>query len=179
MWKVDALQFNDAAELVSPPAEAVTSLEPVGTSCPPGDWRGPLGLGTPRPTVASKGHTPDRGHNGRGTTTREGTAKMDAGATHPESRQAGQPAYVGDVFAAGVVSLLCAAVLYVSGLSRAIGVLVAVVGVATLLGAFSARRRRAWPSRPWLITVAVLLVGLVAYGVALLIYSALHPPVLV
>jgi len=75
--------------------------------------------------------------------------------------------------------LLCSAVLYVSGLSRAVGVVVAVVAVATLLGAFMARRSRAWPSRPWLITVAVLLVALVAYGVALLIYSALHPPVLV
>ena len=104
---------------------------------------------------------------------------MDAGATHPESRQAGQPAYVGHVFGAGVVLLLCAAVLYVSGLSRAVGVVVAVVAVATLLGAFIARREGAWPSRPWLITVAVLLVALVAYGVALLTYSALHPPVLV
>ena len=104
---------------------------------------------------------------------------MDAGATQAESRQAGQPAYVGPVFGAGVVLMLCAAVLYISGLSRAVGVVVAVVGVATLLGAFMARRRRAWPSRPWLITVAVLLVALVAYGVALLIYSALHPPVLV
>ena len=100
---------------------------------------------------------------------------MDAGATYPESRQAGQPAYV-------VVLLLCAAILYVSGLSRAVGVVVAVVvvvAVATLLGAFMARREGAWPSRPWLITVAVLHVALVAYGVALLIYSALHPPVLV
>ena len=103
---------------------------------------------------------------------------MDAGATYPESRQAGQPAYVGHVFGAGVVLLLCAAILYVSGLSRAVGV-VAVVAVATLLGAFIARREGAWPSRPWLITVAVLLVALVAYGVVLLIYSALHPPVLV
>jgi hypothetical protein len=81
------------------------------------------------------------------------------------------------VVGAGVVLLLCAAVLYVSGLSRAVGVVVAVVAVATLLGAFVARRR-AWPSRPWLIAVAVLLVALVAYGVALFVYNALHPPVL-
>lgn len=73
---------------------------------------------------------------------------MGSGSTHPQSRQAGQPAYVGHVFGAGVALLLCAAVLYVSGLSRAVGVVVAFVGIATLLGAFMARRRRSWPSRP-------------------------------
>jgi VIT1/CCC1 family predicted Fe2+/Mn2+ transporter len=104
---------------------------------------------------------------------------MDSGMTHQESRQAEQPAYVGQVFGAGVVLLLWAAVLYVSGLSRAVGVVVAAVGVATLLGAFVARRRRAWPSRAWLIAVAVLLLALVAYGVALLIDSANYPPIAV
>jgi uncharacterized membrane protein HdeD (DUF308 family) len=64
-------------------------------------------------------------------------------------------------------------------LSRAIGVAVAVVGCATVIGAFVTRRRMAWPSRPWLITVAALLVVLMAYGVGLLIYGVSHPPVTV
>ena len=106
----------------------------------------------------------------------------DSVATQAGSRQAGQPAFIRPVFAAGVVLLLCAAVLYVSELSRGVGGVggvVAVVGGATILGAYVARRRRAWPSRPWLIAVAVLLVALMSYGVALLIYGASHPPVTV
>ena len=89
----------------------------------------------------------------------------------------GLPAYVRQVLAAGAALLLCAAVLYVSGLSRAVGVVVAGLGAATILGASVAYRAKAWPSRPWLIAAAVLVVALVAYGVALLIYGAMHPPV--
>ena len=106
----------------------------------------------------------------------------DSVATQASSRQAGQPAYIRQVFEAGVVLLLCAAVLYVSELSRGGGVVVGVVGGATIFGAYVAPRRRAWPSRPWLIAVAFLLVALVAlmsYGLALLIYGASHPPVTV
>jgi hypothetical protein len=109
----------------------------------------------------------------------KGTAMNDPVVTHAGSRQARKPAYVRQVFGTGFVLLLCAAVLYVSGLSRAVGLVVAVVGVATVLGAFVAHRRSAWPSRSWLIAVAVLLVALVAYGVSLLIYAAMHPPVAV
>ena len=100
-------------------------------------------------------------------------------ATQVGSRQAGQPAYIRQVFAVGVVLLLGAAALYVSELSRAVGVVVAVVGSATILGAYVARRRGAWPSRPWLIAVAALLVALMSYGLALLIYGVSHPPVTV
>ena len=103
----------------------------------------------------------------------------DSVATQAGSRQTGQPAYIRQVFAAGVVLLLGAAALYVSELSRAVGVVVAVVGSAIILGAYVARRRRAWPARPWLIAVAVLLVALMSYGVAMLIYGANHPPVTV
>ena len=103
----------------------------------------------------------------------------DSVPTQAGSRQTGHPAHIRQVVAAGVVLLLCAAVLYVSELSRAVGVVVAVVGSATILGAYVARRRRAWPARPWLIAVAVLLVALMSYGVALLIYGANHPPVTV
>jgi predicted lysophospholipase L1 biosynthesis ABC-type transport system permease subunit len=100
-------------------------------------------------------------------------------ATHDSSRQRARPSHVRHVLGAGVLLLMSAVVLYVSGLSRAVGVVVAVVGGATILETLVARRRRAWPSRPWLITMAVLLLALVAYGVALLIYSATHPPVTV
>jgi len=99
----------------------------------------------------------------------------DSAATQVGSRQAGQPAYIRQVFAVGVVLLLGAAALYVSQLSRAVGV----VGSATILGAYMARRRGAWPSRPWLIAVAALLVALMSYGLALLIYGVSHPPVTV
>lgn len=108
--------------------------------------------------------------------TEKGTGMSDSVATQAGSRQTGHPAYIRQVFAAGVVALLCAAVLYVSELSRAVGAVVAVVGSTTILGAYVARRRRAWPARPWLIAVAVLLVALMSYGVALLIYGANHPP---
>lgn len=100
----------------------------------------------------------------------------DSVATQRGSRPTWHPAYVRQVFTAGVVLLLCALVLYVTELSRAVGVVVAVVGSATILGAYVARRRRAWPARHWLIAVAVLLVALMLYGVALLFYAANHPP---
>jgi hypothetical protein len=90
-------------------------------------------------------------------------------ATPDSGLQTPQPPYLTLVLGAGVVLLLSATVLYVSGLSRAVGVVVAVVGGATILATLVARRRGAWPSRPWLITMAVLLLGLVAYGVALFI----------
>lgn len=111
--------------------------------------------------------------------TEKGTGVSDSVATQAGSRQTGHPAYIRQVFAAGVVLLLCAAVLCISELSRAVGVVVAVIGSATILGAYVARRRRAWPARPWLIAMAVLLVALLSYGVALLIYGANHPPVTV
>ena len=103
----------------------------------------------------------------------------DSGATQTGSAQTRQPAYSSQVFAAGVALLLGAAAVYIRELSRAAGVVVAVVGSAAILGAYMARRRGAWPSRPWLIALAVLLVALMSLGVALLIYGANHPPVTV
>ena len=75
--------------------------------------------------------------------------------------------------------LASAAVLYVSELSRAVGVVLCTIGVAALLAAAAVRLRGAWPSRAWFVVVAVVLIALAAYGVWLLIYSANHPPVLV
>lgn len=70
--------------------------------------------------------------------------------------------------------MLGAGVLYVSGLSRAVGVVLAAIGGAGVLTAFAVHRSRAWPARRWLVAVVVLLLALVAYGVWLMIYSATH-----
>ena len=73
--------------------------------------------------------------------------------------------------------LLGAGILYVTGLSRAVGAVLAAIGGVAVVTAFAVRRRRAWPARPWLGAVLVLLLALVAYGVRLIIYSAAHLPV--
>lgn len=87
------------------------------------------------------------------------------------------PAYVGWAIAAGLSLLVAAGALYISELSRAVGVVLAAVGCAVTFGAFAVNRRGAWPPRRWLLALAALLVALAGYGVWLLIYSANHPPV--
>ncbi len=94
-------------------------------------------------------------------------------------RHAGQPTHVGWLLAAGISLLVGAVLLYISGLSRAVGAVLAPIGGGAVLTAFAVRRSQAWPSRPWLVAVAVLLLALVAYGVWLIIYSAAHQGVLV
>jgi uncharacterized membrane protein (UPF0136 family) len=94
-------------------------------------------------------------------------------------RHAWQPAHVGWLLAVGISLLLGAGILYVSGLSRAVGAVLAAIGGAAVLAAFAVRRSRAWPARPWIVAVLVLLLALVAYGVWLIIYSAAHQGVLV
>ena len=71
---------------------------------------------------------------------------------------------------AGTALLLGGIFVYVSGMSRTVGVILAVWGVANVFGSALVRRRGAWPSLPWLVAMAVLNVALAAYGVWLLIY---------
>ena len=70
-----------------------------------------------------------------------------------------------------------AVVLYVSGLSRAVGVVIFPVGAVAAVAGLVMRRRGRWPGRLWVILYAVLVALLVVYGVWLLIYSSMHPPV--
>lgn len=109
----------------------------------------------------------------------EGTNVSESATVPTARRQVGPPAHVEWLAGSGIALMLGAAALYVSALSRAVGVVLAVVGGSAVLGALAVRRRGMWPSRPWLVAAAALLIALVAYGGWLLTYSATHPPVAV
>ena len=85
------------------------------------------------------------------------------------------PSRLGWLVASGAVSLALAVALYASGLSRAVGVVLLVLGAAALLAAAVVRARGAWPGRAWLVLVAVLLGLLATYGIAIWIYALATP----
>jgi hypothetical protein len=88
-----------------------------------------------------------------------------------ESRSRSGPGLI----AVGVLLLVVALVLYVSGASRAIGVWIAPVAVAALLLGALTLRGVSLPR--WAIpALAVVAVGLAAMGVVTLVYSAGHQP---
>ena len=72
-----------------------------------------------------------------------------------------------------------AVALYLSGLSRAVGVVIFPLGVVAALAGLVMRRRGTRPGRVWIILYAALVTMLAIYGIWLLIYSAMHPPVVV
>lgn len=78
--------------------------------------------------------------------------------------------------AAGLGVLVVAVVLYVSGLSRAVAVWASPVGVIAAALGVALLRGHAVP-RWVLILLGTVAAGLLAYGVAMWIYSAAHPPV--
>lgn len=74
----------------------------------------------------------------------------------------------------GFLMLLVAVVLYVSGLSRAIGVVIFPVGVVAAVAGLMMERWGIWPRRLWIILYAVLVALLAVFGAWLLIYSAMR-----
>jgi|tagenome__1003787_1003787.scaffolds.fasta_scaffold19996438_2 hypothetical protein len=77
---------------------------------------------------------------------------------------------------AGAVAGTTAVLLYVTALSRAVGVVVGVVAlVAVALGVVTARTRR-WPARPVVYVLGAALVALVIFGIALFVYALGHQP---
>jgi phosphatidylserine synthase len=77
--------------------------------------------------------------------------------------------------AVGVLLLVVALVLYVSGTSRAVGVWITPVAVASLVLGILAMRHVSVPR--WAIpALSVVVIGLAVMGVATLVYSAAHQP---
>jgi hypothetical protein len=87
------------------------------------------------------------------------------------TRQAGTAAA-----AAGGGLLVVAVALYLTGLSRAVGVVVAGVATVLVLGGLGTLRRGRWPHRGLLIAFAVAVAGLVAFGVGTWLYALSSPP---
>ena len=72
---------------------------------------------------------------------------------------------------AGAVGAAAALLLYVTALSRAVGVVVGGVAVVTMiLGVVTARTRR-WPAAPVLYLFAAGLVALAIFGVVLFVFA--------
>jgi hypothetical protein len=69
------------------------------------------------------------------------------------------------VAAAGAGMVALAVVLYATGLSRAVGVVLGAVAAVVLIGGVSIRRRGRWPRRSFLLAFAVVVAGLAVVGV--------------
>jgi hypothetical protein len=80
------------------------------------------------------------------------------------------------VTAAGAGLLLVAVALYVTELSRAVGVVVAGVAAVVVIGGLSTRWRGRWPHRGLLIGFAVVVASLVVLGVWTWLYALSSPP---
>jgi hypothetical protein len=89
-----------------------------------------------------------------------------------EHRTLGAPVSGGRALVtAGAAAAAAAVLLYVTALSRAVGVVTGVVAlVAVALGAVAVRTQR-WPPRPVLYVLAAALVALVVYGIGLSVYA--------
>jgi hypothetical protein len=80
------------------------------------------------------------------------------------------------VAAAGAGQLLLALALYLTGLSRAVGVVVAGVAAVVVVGGLRTLWRGRWPHRGLLIAFAVAVAGLVALGVCTWLVALSSPP---
>ena len=77
----------------------------------------------------------------------------------------------GIVAAAGAGMVALAVVLYATGLSRAVGVVLGAVASVVLIGGVWVRRRGRWPRRSFLLAFAVVVTGLAAIGVWTLVIA--------
>ncbi len=87
------------------------------------------------------------------------------------SRDGAAPSHLGWLAACGAALVAVAVMLYASGLSRAVGLVVLGVGVAAVIAAALIRIRGSWPSPAWFVFAIALLAALAALGIGTWIYA--------
>jgi len=108
---------------------------------------------------------------------------MDMEGTGVSGRSASTRSRVGRgaewfVSGCGVLVVMGSAILYITGLSRTVGLLALPFAIVLFASAGYVHRRR-WPHPVWVVAFALIAVVTVGCGIWLLVYSALHPPVAV